>query len=87
MFPPGLKCEHWVPKEIQESGADESTVRLKYELNHSRFQLAEVRNQLHSLRREMTAHERLVRQEIGDNASLHDILTSSKWRGTKRTVF
>lgn len=76
-----MKCDHWDPKAIEESGMDQSTARLKYELDHSRFQLAEVRNQLHTLKREMAAYERLVKQELGDNVNLHEALTSNRWRG------
>ncbi|XP_035211232.1 myosin-4-like [Stegodyphus dumicola] len=74
------------PLDLECSPLDEKGIRLKYELEHSRFQLAEVRNQLHTLKRELIAYKKLIRQEVGDHLDLHDILTDKRWKGRAQEI-
>ncbi|GIX94092.1 uncharacterized protein CDAR_394601 [Caerostris darwini] len=74
----------WIPKEdrpIENSGD-----RLKYELEQSRYQLAEVRNQMHSLKRELTLYRKLVRQEVGGCYDLHHLMGDKNWKGRAEEI-
>ncbi|GBN24281.1 hypothetical protein AVEN_51292-1 [Araneus ventricosus] len=83
-----LKAEEpqytWLPKE--DGPVENSGDRLKYELEQSRFQLAEIRNQMHSLKRELTLYRRLVRQEVGGCHDLHHLMMDKNWKGRAEEI-
>ncbi|KAF8772029.1 Coiled-coil domain-containing protein 13 [Argiope bruennichi] len=83
-----LKAEEpqytWLPRE--DGPVENSGDRLKYELEQSRFQLAEIRNQMHSLKRELTLYRKLVRQEVGGCYDLHHLMMDKNWKGRAEEI-
>ncbi|XP_054719174.1 uncharacterized protein LOC129228519 [Uloborus diversus] len=77
--------KQWQPHPLGDSSLDDEGMRLKLQLDHSRFQLAEARNQLHTLKKDLAAYEKLLRQELGD-VDLHQVLTSPRWRGRAQEI-
>ncbi|GFS88434.1 uncharacterized protein NPIL_89911 [Nephila pilipes] len=74
----------WLPKE--DRPLETSGDRLKYELEQSRFQLAEIRNQMHSLKKELMLYRKLVRQEVGGCYDLHHLMVDKQWRGRAEEI-
>ncbi|GFS42900.1 uncharacterized protein TNIN_93681 [Trichonephila inaurata madagascariensis] len=74
----------WLPHEA--GPLENSGDRLKYELEQSRFQLAEVRNQMHTLKKELMLYRKLVRQEVGGNYDLHHLMVDKQWKGRAEEI-
>ncbi|GFU56004.1 uncharacterized protein TNCV_1557581 [Trichonephila clavipes] len=74
----------WLPHEA--GPLENSGDRLKYELEQSRFQLADVRNQMHTLKKELMLYRKLVRQEVGGNYDLHHLMVDKQWKGRAEEI-
>ena len=77
------------PESVSESGAEdgESAAQLRERLRDTTRRLVEARNQAGAARRELRQAERLLHQEVGEGASLQQLLAAgSGWRGRAQQI-